>query len=799
MKTCFIFSYFKDVLVQDKGNQTQNHLILFFPYKGVEKYNSDIQVQLRDYFHDNILPDKLIVICLQFNRIEIGKLFEKDSPIYQFIPKFDYNNNEKSIHVVSLNKNGEFESIIGSVPSIELMDEIYNRGMSNIFQKNGGLIIAQSSNHFVFPSGKHSNKFLRTGNVLITGTEILFIASSLVRYFKRDKFESIYSDTSSINSLVYAYINLLKELNPKFKESVYVESFGSYKMFEKQKFQAKRDSLFLISSSTSGSIIERMTKEANKAKNIILNNIAIIYGLDVKSPYNLQVICDLTFNEKDPTSLLPFESYNINKSEICRFCNDEGSKPIKVEGDVFLLEKPIVTAHLIYKTDLPRYLINFSNYYNKLNKDSEPIIRCYYKDDAYKDKKYDIYIDIATVLNEWDNRTSGHYFEPIFAKLEKYILQNVPASLKYMIVLPDEGSSKLASIICKILNEQGIIFKEENILTINSDDFQKIESTSKGTILVVSSSIVTGRNLLYLSRALRDFEGNYSKMYFTFINRTGNAKHLEFLQSNLGLGEFGVNTHKIFNVESIHCSSQAQNTPWHIEENEIKKFQEFFEDYNSYTKIIQYCDERILELTECGKNKGLSNNLFFPSLKSEVLKIKNGFAFSPFQSGEAHSKFIVESKQSEIYYIISTILNEKRNKGLFVQGEYVKNILDPGNFVRYNDGIIQSCILRAATNDELNYSISEEASLQMKSILGDMILHLNDDHAEALNEFFYAIAIKKMKLTPGTIEDCIQLLHEQSIYVDNDSILKGIIKYIEDNVLPKETFTYKFSKVQINN
>ena len=36
--------------------------------------------------------------------------------------------------------------------------------------------------------------------------------------------------------MAFAFINLLKELNPDFEESVIVESFGSYRMFEKAKF-----------------------------------------------------------------------------------------------------------------------------------------------------------------------------------------------------------------------------------------------------------------------------------------------------------------------------------------------------------------------------------------------------------------------------------------------------------------------------------------------------------------------------------------------------------------------------------
>jgi hypothetical protein len=795
MKKCYIYSFVKEISLNSHGLQKQNHLVIFMPYKGISKDRSDIQIQLREYFHSNILPDKLTVICFEFNKEEVAKLFEQDSDIYEYIPKFDYKLKHDSINVLSLDKKGTFSAIIGSVPSQEVIDHIYNEGLVRIFNRNGGLIVAQPAHHFVFPSGKHCDRFLRTGNVLIHGADITFIASALVRHFKRETFDSICCDTSSINSLAYAYINLQKELNEDFKNSVTVESFGSYRMFEQGKYKAKRDSIFLISSSTSGSILERMTDKRNKSQNIQLTHVAIIYGLNVISPYNKQVICDLTLSKDNKHGLDKFDSYNVSKTGSCRFCSN-GSKPLKVEGDVFLLEKPVVNVHIIKRTSIPGYLRGFGKFYKKENIEAEPIIRCYHKE-GRDDRKYEIYIDLSRILEAWSFKEDPkHPFREIFEKLEKYILQNIPASLKYMIILPDEGSEKLAQIICKVLNEHGISFDEKNILDTKSESIKKIDSTQKGVIAVISSSIVTGGNLLYLSRALRDYEKTFQRIFFTFISRTSNSGQLEFLQSNLGMGEFGANSNKIINVETIHCSKESVETSWFFEEQHIKEFQDYLEGKPDLIAFSEYCSFRINELEQCGKKKGLSNNLFFPSLKNTPLAIRSGFAFAPHAGGNAHEAFIAEAKQSEIYFIISVILNQLRNEGVLVQSEYLRNLIDPGNFVRFNDGILQAAILRAANKDELDYSLSNEYSEQIQAILGDMIMHIEDDHAEALNEFFYAIAIKKLKLPQEIIRDCIELLEDQDFYKNNDSILKGIVEFIKDNILDHINIKSKFSRLR---
>src|SRR5690606_25635574 len=175
---------------------------------------------------------------------------------------------------------------------------------------------------------------------------------------------------------------------------------------------------------------------------------------------------------------------------------------------------------------------------------------------------YDIYIDVEYIFDQWLANSASDALQ-IYDKLKKYIFQHIPATLKYMVVLPDAASKKLAHIISTILEKNGIKFDEKNIIEI--ENLKEIDKSGKGVIAVVSSSIVSGRNLLYLSRALRDFEQTYQRMFFTFLQRTERKEHCEFLESNLGMGEFGKVSNRIVNVETIFCSQESRETPWHVE------------------------------------------------------------------------------------------------------------------------------------------------------------------------------------------------------------------------------------------
>ena len=52
---------------------------------------------------------------------------------------------------------------------------------------------------------------------------------------------------------------------------------------------------------------------------------------------------------------------------------------------------------------------------------------------------------------------------------------------------------------------------------------------------------------------------------------------------------------------------------------------------------------------------------------------------------------------------------------------YVRNIIDPANFSRFNDGIIQASILRAAYPEELSYGIDNDTSQEMTNTLETII------------------------------------------------------------------------------
>jgi hypothetical protein len=98
--------------------------------------------------------------------------------------------------------------------------------------------------------------------------------------------------------------------------------------------------------------------------------------------------------------------------------------------------------------------------------------------------------------------------------------------------------------------------------------------------------------------------------------------------------------------------------------------------------------------------------------------------------------------------------------GLF-QTNFVKNLIDPFIFNRYNDGVIQASILRAAKSNELNYSLSFDQSNDMLTLIRTFINNKEQQQGEAIFEFLYSLAIGKLRLHKEHYKLLLDELDEQ--------------------------------------
>jgi hypothetical protein len=83
---------------------------------------------------------------------------------------------------------------------------------------------------------------------------------------------------------------------------------------------------------------------------------------------------------------------------------------------------------------------------------------------------------------------------------------------------------------------------------------------------------------------------------------------------------------------------------------------------------------------------------------------------------------------------------------------YESVVLSPENFQRFNDNLLQACILRAAYPSELDYSSSPHLSGLMKEFLLKLFVRSNHAYGAAALEFAAAIATGKLKLADKDLQ-----------------------------------------------
>lgn len=775
MNNFFIYKF--NYTKTEKGNAKVISVSVIFCDK--EIINEDyLKEEIRLFYQQNYQTDEIYIIGGANIKERLKQIFiEHQDNTFIGIPKKQETYLSKGLYILTFDKFGKVNCDDRKIPK-EFLKNYLNEGLQNIFIKRGGLITSQGAHHFVFPSGKHCDKFLRTGNILLIGSEIYFIAFSLLKHFDETKHDQIYCDTSSINSVAFALSELKNRfIKPKNRKQISIESFSSYEGLYKNDLTYTENAFLIISASTSSNILAYIK---NSHRMLDIKNIVVLYYLgELQNYLNIEsnVLCNLTQSKTNPNGIPFYETY---KSDNCEHCK-KGSYPVVVSGDVFLLEKPKINQVVLKVNDPEKYLSDLLKQFKSKDR-KENIFKVNYKENS--SLKYEVYINYYEILEGIKTtRYSNHK-----KKLDDYINQYVPSNTKYLITLNDVASKKLADYIIDKIKAN---YKQKSLpKKISQDELAKIKNPIEGTVLVVGSCVANGKNLLFISRALRKFD-RLRVVYLIGISRTKNKEYLNFLKSNLKQGTYGAESSSFIEVESIFCNNDSKNTSWLSEIEFLKNFIEYVKDERPKCKELIFLTGRkkLLETSIGDTERGLANKLFYPRLikkdRYEELSIRKNFAFFNFDD------YADNVSQADIYFTISNIINSLRNSNnnsektdrTLKQSVYIRSLLDPANFSRFNDGIIQASILRAAYSEELSYGIDLEISQEMANTLETIIKYSNHEQGEAILEFLYAIASKKMTLSKVHLEKIIKLLKEGN----GVPLIKYFATYIEKHILnPKE-------------
>lgn len=770
MNNNYIYKFNYSIVKEHEIEESISCTVIFCYQSNIS--SEEVAREVKEFYQTNYQTDQIVVIGGDYLKQKMNDIFlVHQDQTFIGIPRRNEIFLDENLFLLTFDEFGKLDLFYNTDLSETFYKKFKHEGSQNIFISRGGLIVTHGTHHFVFPSGKHCDKFLRTGNVLLNGSEISFLAFCLLEHLK-PKFDRIFCDTSSINSVAYALLDLKRKFDPNHEYPI--ESFGSYDgLYKNPKSYTPKDFL-IISASTSANIISYILSHHEMIER---ENITVLYFLGKEKDYlsvKDKVICNLTKSDNNPEGI---DHYLTYQEKDCLFCQS-GSYPVQVSGDVFLLEKPHINRIVLSVLD-PQNNLSATVKQFKSIKTGQSILKTNYKENS--NNKYEIYVSFDEIIQNIMN--GENRFSEYQTILDDFINQYVPSNTKYLVYLDDSGSKKLTEYITSSISEN---YKDDRI-PVNTSilDLSPIKNQD-GSLIVVGSCVSNGKNLLYLSRALRKFD-KLRLVYFIGIVRTPGLNHLNFLKSNLCQGKYGASTNSFVSVLTLHCNGKSKNNSWQREVDFISELITHLNNTDDRSDdLLSYLNERksYLKSSSSEISKGLSNKLFYPQVikdKHKELKIRKGFAFFKF------TEFISDVSQSDIYFTISNIINtlrytDDKTKNLR-QSTYVRNLIDPGNFNRFNDGIIQASILRSASSEEMFYSMDSELSEDMLNILETIVKYRDDDQGEALLEFLYALSIRKLTLKELHLEKLLDIIDTNCEVL----LVRAFSEYIRKVIIDKET------------
>jgi hypothetical protein len=262
-----------------------------------------------------------------------------------------------------------------------------------------------------------------------------------------------------------------------------------------------------------------------------------------------------------------------------------------------------------------------------------------------------------------------------------------------------------------------------------------------------------------INRILRNTHGHGAINYLVGMATCESDRELREIRSTLTFsGARGASTYMLEVVRTCNLPRTATYLPWFREYEFIKQLQAFCEESSlGFPGILS----RRREILDTGGAGGLFENVFLPRIHDEMpMELRRDFAFFDTASTPG------EIKQSVIYAAMAVILNRLRQGDgsgpKIINEDHHQTVLSPSNFDRFNDGIIQAALLRAAFPSELCYTKEPRLSSNITDIVLLALRSWDKRDGEAGLEFVFAVATKSLSILNDDFLKIINALETSS-------------------------------------
>ncbi len=687
----FIFNFSK--------SPTQNHCFVYSP--DPSKFIKSLDSIVLAVYSGPDIPDVIVLISAGKSGSNIADKIKNDSDqaaldriggkASLFFASIDIVSGKIDCQPISQSKDRS--------PSIEKLLKGMSwaeEGLSSIFGEEEVILVAPPGYTYHKPSGESSTFFLKPDLALSSSPISSFVALSIaIRFFftKKQKIsdtKTIFVDTMAISSVAYALRDILSTSGGP--PGITISSFHSYGGFDEVKRPMRGTSICLISASSSMSLHDKWISDKGV------------------SDEDVVTLITLSMAKRADRALYALPGKNISQTK------EPAKVSIRISGESFLPaqephKKVLIRAEPFLK-DLP---VN-----SAFNLAGSNVIDIFRIDKSRPGKHRAIYIDGVKLtqvveFTQWLDGIVRH-----FAR----------ATTKKIVYQGDESSRAMAELIRNTFGE----LSDSTIDLVGEREIDADSICRKSAIIVCAAVVGKGSRLLQISRALRDIHEG-PRLYTIGYQVAESASEVATLKSNIRYSEPHFYDFECYG--SIATGTQL-----------LSSFVQEASDINLWPKAEPTPLPRIHQRIEkIRQGKPLGSDTLLPSGANhqDSMSIRKGFAFWP-------DGYNPSSLQPELIFTIAAILQRSREDSKLSERDQLSSrtfrqvLLAPENFSRYNDGIIQSAIIRCSHPSELDYSSDHAASDFMKHLIIRSIESSDSDSGESSLEFVLALYFGRIKL-----------------------------------------------------
>ncbi|ANC46001.1 hypothetical protein [Pandoraea pnomenusa] len=651
-------------------------------------------------------PDVVAIICETEEAGSVKQTFEQ--PL--LVQAADRTSNKVCLCVCSFSHGGAIRLVDVVTNPVAGLDRllrgqttaIRNAGLKELFSAKHVSVVAPPGFTFVKPSQKRSTHFLRAEEALTEVEGVQFLAFALLeKLYNRSlkvgaQLDVIFVDTMGIAAVAYALREMYCALYDVPKPRVV--TFHSHEGIDKIDAPLHGTSFTLISASSSMNL-ERDWKQKVKC--------------DATEVVTLLTLTDAK-DAKDALYALPVPDGLDDRQ------HHKHLKDLPIVGERFAPEELLPKSVMLRKKE--HRLQHLSSFCEAFGRNGALAIQA--RGPIPTSKVRPIHLDGRKLMGD-----------PRFKKFaDKVVSQQTAASVSAIIYQKDDASHEIAKYCADRL--QKVMHRVTPLRLINDAEIESGEATLDKTagILVVAAVVGRGTRLLSISRDLRDIHVG-ARTYLIGAQIAETASQLAALTPNLKHSASGAE----IRIERFMGIAVGQG----IDES----FEEEFQLLRNIQR--QFGDTFAARLNGlAGSSDGLGNAVFMPCDDGLVtaMRLRPDFAYWDGFYKEA------DDTNAAVLATAGALLQNARERKFaseidrLATDAFQQVILNPENFTRYNDGVIQAALLRCARPSELDYSREASASQFMLDLLANIFEQHNRRQGEAACEFAFALYTRKLRL-----------------------------------------------------